>query len=63
MIWFSKRKKLADMFEKWAKENNVLNCPTSVITWLLMNNCLNENKCYELLKEKETPLISKEKEN
>lgn len=35
---FSKRKELAEEFEKWAKKNNVESCPLSVITWMQGNH-------------------------
>lgn len=41
LLLFDKRHKLGKEFEKWAKENNVLNCPESVITWLYSNDLLN----------------------
>lgn len=41
LLLFDKRHKLGKEFEKWAKENNVLNCPESVITWLYGEGLLN----------------------
>ena len=49
LFLFDKRHQLGKEFEKWAKENNVLNCPESVITWLHSNGLLNEQRALKQL--------------
>lgn len=44
ILLFDKRHKLGKEFEEWAKKNNVLNCPESVITWLYGEGLLNEQR-------------------
>ena len=45
LLLFSKRHKLAKMFEKWCKENNVdVKDSTNMVTWLHMNNLLNDEE-------------------
>jgi len=48
-ILFHGRKVLADAFEKWADENKVDKCPVSVITWLGMNELINENRAVDII--------------
>lgn len=49
LLLFDKRHKLGKEFEKWAKENNVLNCPESVITWLYGEGLLNTQRVVKKL--------------
>lgn len=42
MILFSERLVVAEEFEKWAEENNVKNCPLSVLGFLETHGMLNE---------------------
>ena len=51
MILFSQTRKLAKLFEKFCKENNVLNCPENVMGWLCGLGLLNEKEVKEYLKE------------
>ena len=51
LFLFDKRKKLADLYLKWAKENNVKDCPLSVITFLSINKLLFVDKCKRFLVE------------
>lgn len=51
MILFSQRHKLGELFEKYCKENSVLNCPESMATWLYSLGLLNEEKVKDYLKE------------
>ena len=50
---FSKRVGLSKEFEKWADDNGVANCPESVIAFLLINNLLDVDACWEYLSNKE----------
>lgn len=53
LLPFSKRIGLSKEFEKWADDNGVKNCPESVIAFLLINNLLNVDACWEYLSNKE----------
>ena len=44
---FTNRLVLAKCFEEWAKENSVLNCPQSVVSWLHTMGFLYVNKANE----------------
>ena len=50
-ISFTQRLKLGKLFEKYCKENNVLNCPESMATWLYSLSLLNGEKVKEVLKD------------
>ena len=50
MITFIQRKRLATQFEKWCKENSVLCCATSMVSFLQGNGLLNEDTVREYLK-------------
>lgn len=63
MILFSERLVVAEEFEKWAEENNVKNCPLSVLGFLRTRGMLNEpaiknfckqtgRKCHPTIKNK-----------
>ena len=53
MLYFSEREKLADLYHKWRKENNILDCAASVITFLVSNKLVNCDLARELIhKEK-----------
>lgn len=57
MLLFSRRKKLAEEYEKWRLCVNrgsgvtILDCPQAVIGFLNANGLLNEEKVLEYLKE------------
>lgn len=53
LLPFSKRIGLSKEFEKWADDNGVANCPESVIAFLLINNLLDVDTCWEYLSNKE----------
>lgn len=48
---YSERNKLANLFKKWAKDNDAAICPTNLITWLSSNTLLDMNKVFELLEK------------
>lgn len=52
MLFFSKRQQLAEMYEKWAKENNVKDCAMSVISFLYANGLLDDEKSMQFLKRR-----------
>ena len=54
LLPFSKRIGLSKEFEKWAEYNGVANCPESVIAFLLINNLLDIDACYEYLSKLST---------
>lgn len=58
MIFFSQRKKLEELFLKWAKENGAATSPMNVVAFLQINNLLNEEKIREFLAEHETVVKS-----
>lgn len=57
---FSERKKLAEEYEKWVSENkDVLDCPFTVISWLVGEGYVGKTKVADLeakLAEKDTEL-------
>lgn len=45
MMFFSERKKLAEEYEKWVSENkDIMDCPLSVISYLVMKGYLTDVK-------------------
>lgn len=53
LLPFSKRIGLSKEFEKWANDNGAANCPESVIAFLLINNLLDVDACWEYLSNQE----------
>lgn len=51
MIFFSKRRELESRYYEWIKENNVKDCPFSVITYMSIHGLTNDEKILEFLKE------------
>lgn len=52
-LFYSKRHKLAQLFEKWCKENNADDKDiTNVITWLDLMHLLDVDKVEKYLKDK-----------
>lgn len=51
MFLFNKRHNLSKMFDKWAKENNAVNCSLNVITWLDLNDLIDVEKALKFLEE------------
>lgn len=60
---FSNRLVLAKCFEEWAKENNVLNCPQSVISWLHSMGFLYVDNINEFAEENKSILQEKGENN
>lgn len=58
MLLFSQRKKLEELFIKWAKENGAATSPMNVVAFLQINNLLNEDRVFEFLSEYETVVKS-----
>ena len=49
MMFFSERKKLAEQYEKWISENkHILDCPLTVISWLVGEGYLRKTKVADL---------------
>lgn len=49
-LFYNKRHKLVKLFEKWCKENNADSKDlTNLVTWLHMNNLLNDEEIYKYL--------------
>ena len=52
LLFFNKRNRLAKLFEKWCKENDVDDKDTTnMITWLNINNLLNVDETEKFLKD------------
>lgn len=49
MLYFSEREKLANLYKKWQKENNILDCAASVIGFLVSNKLVNCDLARELI--------------
>lgn len=41
LLVFSKRKRLSELYKKWQKENDIKDCPLSIVTFLYSNDLLN----------------------
>lgn len=52
-LFFSHRRRLAEIFEKWAAEHGTTTTPLSVITYLHIEGLLDTQKAQELIKQKE----------
>lgn len=52
-LFFGNRKKLADLYDKWRLDNSVLDCPFSVITFLVIHGLIDAEKALALIKEDE----------
>lgn len=68
MLWFSQRKKLEEMFVEWALENDAAQTPMNMVGWLTLNNLVDIDAAYNLIKRKErgtkyklNPSVCKEK--
>ena len=53
MILFSGRARIADEFERWAQERGAQSCPLNVVTFLMSEGLLDEEKAVEYLKKLE----------
>lgn len=62
MIYFSQRKKLGDLYTQWRIENRVLDCPSSVVGFLVGEGLMDEAKVREFLAVKTSQVID-EKES
>ena len=62
MIYFSQRKKLGDLYTQWRIENCVLDCPSSVVGFLVGEGLMDEAKVREFLAVKTSQVID-EKES
>ena len=52
LLLFSERRKLARIYEHWAKENNVKDCAESVIAFLCAYNLLNVENVLSFIDER-----------
>lgn len=41
MLFFGQRKVLAEAYKKWIKENDIIDCPESVIAFLTAEDLMN----------------------
>lgn len=60
MLLFSQRKKLGDLYLEWIKENSILDCPLSMVSFMQINGLLNEDKAREMLGLR--PLVKSDEE-
>lgn len=44
MLLFSKRKRLADLFQVWREKNGVADCPLGVITFLHIHGLIDKER-------------------
>lgn len=51
MLCYSERRRLTEKYEVWCRENDALNCPFNVITFLVGKGLLDEEKALELIKD------------
>lgn len=51
MLWFKQRKELDNKYKEWQKENKVADTSFNVITYLVMQNLLDEDKVKYLIEE------------
>ena len=47
MIWFSQRMAIERAFNEWAEQNGIAKKPNSLVVFLEINGCLNEEKVHE----------------
>ena len=47
MIWFSQRVAIENAFNEWAERNGIAKKPNSLVVFLELNDCLNEEKIHE----------------
>jgi len=52
MLFFTKRKKLENLYYEWIKENGVKDCPFSVISYLVGEGLIDEDKAMKFIAEK-----------
>lgn len=51
-LFFGDRVKLQEMYAKWSYENNVLDCPLSVIGFLESNGLINVEAAAKFIEER-----------
>ena len=51
ILFFNKRKELAEIYEKWVKENNIKDCPESVIAFLYVKDLMNVENALAFIKK------------
>lgn len=47
MIWFSQRKAIENAFNKWVEKNGIAKVPNSVVAFLELEGCLDEEAINE----------------
>lgn len=57
MIFFNHRKKLGELYKQWTIDNHVLDCPSSVVSFLQIKGLLNEEKVRDYLAVKTSSII------
>ena len=50
MLFFNQRRDLSRAYQSWSEENSVTDCSFSVISFLTINNLLDEDKAKEFLR-------------
>ena len=51
MLLFSQRLKLQDLYLEWCEKNNVADTPLSVVTFLHINDLIDDEKANKFLEE------------
>lgn len=44
MIWYTQRMDIERAFNEWAEQNGIAKKPNSLVTFLQLNNCLDEEQ-------------------
>ena len=47
MIWYTQRMDIERAFNEWAEQNGIAKKPNSLVTFLQLNNCLDEEQVYK----------------
>ena len=51
MLWFTQRKALATIYGRWIRENNIKDCPESVIGFLVAKHLIDEDEARKFIKK------------
>ena len=52
LLFFSQRRRLAALYQKWCRDNQIKDCPESLIAFLQGNDIINGAKAVAYLDEK-----------
>jgi hypothetical protein len=63
LLLFSKRLRLAELYEAWIAKNNIRDCPLSVVSFLTMHGLIDQEKAIKFLSENDTNEVKNNEEN